>query len=142
MERQLLLDIHIVFNGETVSVKGAGGEVTMIPFAGAAEGPVFRGVVEPCGVDTQRLDESGARHVSARYMLTGTDAEGNPARVFVENEGVYPGGELPWPFPTRPAFITDSPALDRALNGQLVVGEGSWQADGLHICFYALGAAD
>ena len=80
MARQLLMDVHVVFNGEIVSLNGAGGEVTMIPFAGTVEGPLFRGAVEPCGVDTQRVDAAGVRHLSARYMLTGADAEGNPVK--------------------------------------------------------------
>ena len=142
MARQLLMDVHVVFNGEIVSLNGAGGEVTMIPFAGTVEGPLFRGVVEPCGVDTQRVDAAGVRHLSARYMLTGADAEGNPARIFVENNGWYTGGELAWPFHTVPAFVTDSPRLAEQLNRPGIVGEGSQEADGLHIRFYAPGGED
>ena len=46
MARQLLMDVRVAFNGEIVSLNGAGGEVTMIPFAGTVEGPLFRGAVE------------------------------------------------------------------------------------------------
>ena len=49
----------------------------------------FRGIVEPCGVDTQTVNAAGVRHMSARYMLTGADADGRETRIYVENNGWF-----------------------------------------------------
>ncbi|MBR2697058.1 MAG: DUF3237 family protein [Clostridia bacterium] len=135
MNGKPILDIKIEFNGPAPRVKGDSGEVLMIPFTGRAEGEIFTGIVEPCGVDTQVVDAAGLRHMSARYMLTGTDAAGMPCRIYVENEGWFEGG-VPMPFRTTPAFVTDSPMLAARLCGGRIVGEGSEAADGLHIRFY------
>ena len=139
MARKLVLDIRIAFRGETVHMKGENGEVTMIPFAGEAEGEIFRGRVEPCGVDTQTVNAAGVRHMSARYMLTGMDREGKACHIYVENDGWFNGDLGPGPFRTVPRFMTDSAALAPYLHRNQFIGEGSGEADGLHIRFYEIG---
>ena len=112
------------------------------PFAGSAEGEIFRGIVEPCGVDTQVVNAAGVRHMSARYMLTGVDAGGDPCHIFVENNGWFDGGDVPMPFRTVPTFYSDSPRLASYLQCHRFVGEGAQLPDGLHIRFYELDRRD
>ena len=138
MERKPILEIKIEFNGESVSLRSETGEVLMIPFAGRVDCPLFKGVVEPCGVDTQVVNPAGVRHMSARYMLTGTDSAGNAAHIYVENNGWFDDQNRAMPFRTTPTFITDSPALAPYLHRNQFVGEGSMEADGLWIRFYEI----
>ena len=117
MEGKPVLDIHVTFNrGPSVSLKGENAEVLMIPFDGTVKGEIFNGIVEPCGVDTQILNAVKIRHMSARYMLTGTDCEGKEAHT----------------------FYTDSAALAAYLHRNQFVGEGIGEEDGLHIKYYEI----
>ena len=108
MERKLVFDIAIESNGPAVHLSSETGAVDMIPFGGTVRGEIFQGIVEPCGVDTQVLNQAGVRHMSARYMLTGQDSQGQEAHIYVENNGWFPEG-APMPFhtliclPTAPA---------------------------------------
>ena len=138
MNKKPVLDIRVEFNGPAVQLRGENGEVLMIPFAGSASGEIFNGIVEPCGVDTQRVNAAGVRHMSARYMLTGTDADGNACHIYVENDGWFDGGDVTTPFRTVPAFMTDSARLAPYLHQNRFVGEGETLSDGLHIRFYEI----
>ena len=135
MDGILLLDLTIEANGPSVHLKGDGSEVDMIPFKGSAGGPLLQGTIEPCGVDTQLVNAAGVRHMSARYMISGTDATGRPVRLYVENNGWFDDATKTMPFHTVPTFFSDSPDLLAKLSGP-VVGEGAEEADGLHIRFY------
>lgn len=110
MERKLVFDIAIESNGPAVHLSSETGAVDMIPFGGTVRGRYFRASWSPCGVDTQVLNQAGVRHMSARYMLTGQDSQGQEAHIYVENNGWFPEG-APMPFHTVPTFLTDSPAL-------------------------------
>ena len=122
----------------TVELSGELGTVRMIPFSGKAFGPLFHGIVEPCGVDTQVVNAAGVRHMSARYMLTGTDFTGAHCRIYVENDGWFTNGERPKPWHSVPRFVTNSAALAPILHRSAFIGEGLRQEDGLHICFYKI----
>lgn len=122
----------------TVSLTGEIGTVKMIPFGGTVEGPLFSGIVEPCGVDTQITDQNEVRHMSARYMLTGKDNAGADCHIYIENNGWFTDGAKPVPFKTVPTFITDSKALASYLHRNQFVGEGVREGDGLYIRFYEL----
>lgn len=139
MDRKPVLDVRVEFNGPAVQMKGENAEVVMIPFAGSVSGECFTGIVEPCGVDTQLVNAAGVRHMSARYMLTGRDREGNDCHIYVENNGWFDGPELSMPFRTVPTFHTDSPALAPYLHRDQFIGEGVNGEDGLHIRFYEAG---
>ncbi len=134
----LLLDVHVLTES-AVTLRSAQAEVTMIPFTGTVDG-LLQGVVEPGGCDTQTVDETGARRMSARYMLSGTLFPGTPqcraARLYVENTGWFPGGKVSFPFRTTPVFITDDAEFRSLLAGYDCHGEGVLKADGLHILFY------
>ncbi len=97
----LELSVTVTSVREVVSPRGT---VRMIHFTGSCAGPYFQGEIEPGGVDTQLPDASGRVTLSARYMLSGTDRDGNPARIFIENNAL--AGEE-----THPLIRTDSPCL-------------------------------
>ncbi len=136
MKGKKILDVKVDCTGKNVSLVSEGREVLMIPFTGTVTGPLFEGMVEPCGVDTQTVSADGVRHMSARYMLTGKDCKGESAHIYVENNGCFRDGEVPMPFQTVPVFRTDSKALAPYLHADRFAGEGSSEEDGLHICFY------
>ena len=139
MDKDPVLNIKIEANGPAVHMTGENGEVLMIPFRGSVDGKIFRGIVEPCGVDTQLVNAARVRHMSARYMLTGTDADGNACHIYVENNGWFDDQTKLMPFRTVPTFYTDSPKLADYLHRNQFVGEGVNEADGLHIYFYEIG---
>lgn len=114
------------------------GHVKMIPFRGTVAGPLFHGVIEPYGVDTQVTNQNEVRHMSARYMLTGEDFNGHGCRIYVENNAYFTDGARPQPFRTVPTFLTDSRALAQILHRNQFVGEGLRDESGLHIRFYEL----
>ncbi len=120
---QDLLTIHIII-GETDTVKSARGQINMVGFGGYCEGALFKGQVLPGGVDTQTFLTGQPGRLSARYMLDGTDADGNPARLFIENNGTFqPDGSCR----TTPVIYTDSESL-RFLEGMALEGSISgWE---------------
>ena len=138
MGKKLIFDISIEANGPMVHLKGEAGEVLMVPFKGSVKSELFNGIVEPCGVDTQIVNAANVRHMSARYMLTGTDFTGAHCRIYVENDGWFPNGEHPKPWHSVPRFVTNSAALAPILHCSAFIGEGLRQEDGLHICFYKI----
>ena len=138
MDKHPVLNIKIEANGPAVHMAGENGEVLMIPFKGSVDSEIFKGIVEPCGVDTQVVNAAYVRHMSARYMLTGTDADGNACHIYVENNGWFDDLTKSMPFHTVPTFYTDSPKLAAYLHCNQFVGEGVDEADGLHIYFYEI----
>ena len=119
-----------------VELEGELGRVKMIPFSGTVGGPVFQGVIEPSGVDTQITNACDVRHMSARYMLTGKDFTGMCCHIYVENNGWFTDGASPRPWTSVPSFITDSSALAPILHRNCFVGEGLREEDGLRIRFF------
>lgn len=138
MDGKKILDVKIEMDSPSCQLKSELGEVVMIPFKGSVKGKIFQGIVEPCGVDTQVLNQAGVRHMSARYMLTGKDLEGQDAHIYVENNGWFQEGQFSMPFRTVPTFYTDSKVLAPYLHQNQFIGEGNEEEDGLHICFYEI----
>lgn len=89
---------------EARSVAGAGRTVVMIPFSAATEGELFTGCTTENGCDTQNVFPDGSMRLSARYMLSGKDRDGNDCRVFIENNGDSLDN-------CTPVIFTDSPVL-------------------------------
>jgi len=114
------------------------GKVTMIPFKGSVDSEIFKGIVEPCGVDTQITNQNEVRHMSARYVLTGKDSDGKDCHIYIENNGWFTDGAMPRPFRTVPTFLTDSEKLAPYLHCNRFVGEGLRDDTGLWIRFYEL----
>lgn len=104
---QEVLTIQVTITGET-RVQGARGEAGMVAFTGTVDCPNFHGVILPGGVDTQRMAD-GRLTLSARYILEGTDRDGNACRVFIENNGETTDPAAP--METTPVLFTDSPVL-------------------------------
>lgn len=138
MERKMILDIKIDMNGESLHLKSENGEVEMIPFKGSVDCELFKGIVEPCGVDTQVVNAAGVRHMSARYMLTGKDSAGKDAHIYIENNGWFEEKYRTMPFRTVPTFYTDSEVLAPYLHRNQFEGEGHIKEDGLHIYFFEI----
>ena len=139
MAKKAVFDIFIEANGPMVHLKGENAEVLMVPFKGSVKSELFHGIVEPCGVDTQIVNAANVRHMSARYMLTGTDYAGQEAHIYVENNGWFDDLTKTMRFHTVPTFYTDSAALAPYLHRNAFVGEGVDEADRLHIYFYEAG---
>lgn len=122
----------------TVELDSEIGHVKMIPFKGSINSEIFTGIVEPCGVDTQITNQNEVRHMSARYMLTGKDLDGQDCHIYIDNNGWFTDGAQPKPFRTVPTFITDSKRLAPYLHRNQFVGEGLRDETGLWIRFYEL----
>ena len=121
-----------------VELDGPAGHVKMIPFSGTADGGLFKGIIEPSGVDTQVTNQADVRHMSARYMLTGTDFKGQHCHIYIENNAYFTNGERPKPWTSVPTFLTDSPNLAPILHSNQFIGQGLRQEDGLHIDYYKI----
>ena len=133
----MVLDLLVQTNPEgIVALESEVGVVRMIPFSGTVSGPLFEGIIEPCGVDTQITNAADVRHMSARYMLTGTDHTGAPCHIYVQNEAWFTDGARPRPWHSVPTFITDSKTLAPILHHHSFIGEGIRDDEGLHIRFY------
>jgi len=89
-------------------------------------------------VDTQITNQNEVRHMSARYVLTGKDADGQDCHIYIENNGWFTDGAQPRPFRTVPTFLTDSKRLALYLHTNRFVGEGLRDETGLWIRFYEL----
>ena len=135
MADKLILQIHVTMDMKDCSfLKGPAGEVVMIPFGGTAEGEIFNGVVRPGGVDCQRVNLAGVRHMSARYLLEGEDSAGEKCHIFIENNGWFETQSMP--FKTVPTFITDSKTLAPYLHTNKFRGEGHGEQGGILIKFF------
>ena len=97
VNRKKVFQIHVILD-QTLSVQGGKGSANMILFHGDLDTTFFKGEIQPGAVDTQR---SGA--ISARYILQGTDADGTPTKIFIDNSQV--NGVL------KPYVLTDNPKL-------------------------------
>ena len=139
MERKPVMSIKIEMNGPSVHMKGENAEVLMIPLRGSVESDIFTGIVEPCGVDTQIVNAAGVRHMSARYMLTGKDAQGKEAHIYIDNNGWFSEAAGPVPFRTVPTIYTDSSLLAPYLHRNQFVTEGVDREDGFYIEIYEIG---
>ncbi len=88
--------------GGSDSVTGNAGSATMIHFGGRGECHNFNGNVVADSVDTRLRFQGQIETLSARYILSGTDAKGRPCRIYVENNGIDDNGMV-----TEPVIITD-----------------------------------
>ena len=137
MKDKPILEIHIDIKENGLKMITELGEVSMIPFSGTVDCELFKGIVEPCGVDTQIVDQTNMRHLSARYMLTGKDKDGQDCHIYIENNG-WMVNEPTRSFKTVPTFLTDSPYLAGILHRNHFIGTGNVEQDGLWIRFYEI----
>lgn len=93
--------------GGSDEVQGHRGTITAIHFDAKGECENFNGKTVANGkndCDTRFKIPGRVESLSARYILDGTDKNGNPCRMYVENNGVDNNGMT-----TEPTIITDSP---------------------------------
>lgn len=102
-----ILRVDVSLN-DFMEVNGAGHSACMVMFSGTADGPYFQGKILPHGVDTQMRTEGKPVTLSARYILEGTDDQGKPCRIFIENNGTEDPDHV---IRTRPVIVTDSASL-------------------------------
>lgn len=76
----------------------------MIHFTGSSNCANFKGDVTSDCVDTRLQYPGMVQTLSARYILDGVDAKGNPCKIYVENNGIDTGVMT-----TEPIIITDCP---------------------------------
>ena len=134
-----IMTIHVVLEPEGIhELVGKAGRVLMLPFRGTVEGELFNGIVLPGGCDTQVENLAGVRHMSARYMMEGTDCSGQKGRIYIENNGWYTDGNNPVPFVTVPTFYTDCEALADFLHTNQFITKGFPGEAGPDICVYQL----
>jgi kanamycin kinase/aminoglycoside 3'-phosphotransferase-3 len=128
-----LLRVYVNLTGFYEVVSGD-KTIRMLPFDGTCDGPFFQGTILPGGVDTQKGYADGTGTLSARYMIEGTDCEGNPCKLFIENNANFNDY-------TVPSILTDSSALkwleSANLQGRLEFPEGK-----LNIVIEMLGAKE
>lgn len=137
MNKEALLEIHVDIAERGMKMQTELGEVSMIPFSGTVDCRLFKGIVEPWGVDTQIADLTGMRRLSARYVLTGKDADGQDCHIYIENNGTMKD-EPSMSFRTIPTFRTDSKLLAPLLHSERFYGTGTVEEDGLWIRFYQI----
>ena len=102
-----VLRIHVRLT-VTQQVQGKMGRAMMLGFTGTCESAVFNGKVLEGGIDTQIQLEGEPLHLSARYIMRGTDLSGRPCSIFIENNGMAAeDGRIR----TTPRILTDSDAL-------------------------------
>lgn len=92
--------------GKTTSVTGDTGKASMIHFRGSSDCANFKGTIVSDCVDTRLKYDDEIETLSARYILSGTDAGGKPCHIYVENNGIDDNGMV-----TTPIIITDNPDL-------------------------------
>lgn len=86
MSKKLVLTINIrTYAADVLETDST--KIIMIPFDGEAGGEYFHGKTVGKSVDTQIVRGENFS-LSARYMLEGTDFNGEKCKVFIENNGV------------------------------------------------------
>lgn len=136
MNDKLVFEINIEILGR-IDVVSEIGKVVMIPFTGNITSELFNGVIRPGALDRQIIDVNNVKHMSARYLLEGLDQDGNPCKLYVENEGHF-DADTPHPFKTIPTFYTDSALLAPYLHTRRFRGEGMRDESGLKIRIYEI----
>ena len=119
------MEFAIQIDGAGISdLSAPDGSVTIIPFGGRVDSPLFRGEIQPGAADVH----------TARYLFRGTDAAGKPCSLYVENIGRMSGE--PGPIRAIPTFLTDSELLRDALRGKRFRSEVHGAPGGVRILIY------
>jgi len=90
--------------GASDEVKSLDRSTTLIHFNATGDFDNFVGETVRGSVDTRLRFPGQVEALSARYILEGTDKDGNPCRIYVENNGIDDNGMV-----TEPTIITDCP---------------------------------
>ena len=115
-----ILRIHININ-KIHELKAGDKTLRMVLFDGYCDSDLFKGNIMDGGCDMQLIGDH--TQMSARYMLEGTDCEGKPCKLFIENNNAGDGEAAE----TKPVIYTDSDALKwletAELSGRIIQGE-------------------
>lgn len=131
------MDFHITIQPEQIStMETTTGKVTIIPFSGYVQSDLFQGRILPGAADVQTTNAAGIRHLCARYMFEGTDSQGIPCKLFVDNNGYFENGHEPEIFETCPTFLTDSKILAPYLHQARFAARGYPCENGVIIRIY------
>lgn len=137
--QKTFMEFEIVIDGAGISdLRSPDGSVTIIPFGGRVDSPLFCGEIRPGAADVQTEKPGEARVLSARYLFRGTDADGKPCSLYVENVGRLMGE--PGPIRAVPSFLTDSETLAAALRGKRFRSEVHGAPGGVRILIFEEGA--
>lgn len=133
-----IMTFHIrIDQSEITRLESKNASVVFIPFTGTVDSPYFRGTVMPGAADVQITDASGLRHMCARYIFEGMDAEGKHCHLFVENNGYYPKDMVQKEyFDAVPHFISDSEYLNDILSRPVFRSEGHPSGSGVDILIF------
>ena len=113
------------------------GSVTFIPFTATVESALFTGKTLPGACDVQVENPAQSRNMCAKYMFEGVDHQGNPCKLFVENNGwLAPVMRNDPFFHACPRFLTDSPVLGPYLCQQRFRSEVQGRDWGVEIRIY------
>ena len=78
-----IMIFHITIEKEKVTkMEGPLGKVAIIPFGGYVNADVFKGTIVPGASDVQVTNAAGIRHMCAKYMFEGKDAEGRKCYLY------------------------------------------------------------
>lgn len=120
-----------IYIDQSYSVENEENKVCMILFHGDCNCDFFTGKVLPGGVDTQKFFPKNTMTLSARYILEGTDSDGTPTKIFIENNGhCHKDGKIT----TKPLIITDNPNL-KWLETTPIIGTVKGAQNGIIIQF-------
>lgn len=128
---QELLTIYVELQ-ETHTLKSPEGQINMVLFGGRCESEHFTGQVLSGGVDTQTYLTGQPGRLSARYMLRGTAADGSPATLFIENNGVFDENGV---CHTCPTLYTDNDSLRWLCQTPMTGSISGWEKGVIiHLC--------
>ena len=138
MKSEPIMTFKVYADSQEVSnLECAYGAVTMIPFRATVESELFTGETLPGAVDVQIENPAKSRNMCAKYMFKGTDGEGNPCLLFVENNSYLAPIMRNEPFfDACPMFLTDSPFLGEYLCAQHFRSEVQGRDWGVEIRIY------
>ena len=129
-----LMVFHITIDRTKIS--RIENKAVIIPFGGYVKSDLFSGSILPGACDVQTYDAAGIRHMCAKYMFEGKDMNGQPCRLFVENNGWFEPGSRPAVFHATPTFMTDSEDLAEILERPCFRSEGHHSEAGVDIHIY------
>ena len=114
---QLIMTFKVsVDRSEMSALEGPFGGAYFVPFQAEVKSRIFTGKTRPGACDVQTENLAKVRHMCDKYLFEGVDENGNPCKLFVQNDGwMNPANREDPFFQAVPTFITDSPALGEYL---------------------------
>ena len=148
-----ILEVHVELDPAGITeLDSELGHVTMIPFSGTVQGPLFSGIVEPCGVDTQVTNCSDVRHMPPGICSQGKTRTAETAVSMLRTTAGSPTAPTPIRSgPCRPLspilpgwhrICIPAGSAVRAAWRKRGFGSGSMKSEDNRIAHYGKAAAD